>query len=368
MRLTGIVALAVLLGACSGTDGGAAAWDTPEGEWLKGDLHLHSHHSLDAQDNPMHRIVELAEQRGMDYFVVTDHDNHVDGVIASWDDPDYRSEQMLLLYGAEFTSAKGHANFLAPARYDHLALYRLRDGEGAALGAATAEQGVHLSANHPTTGDPWLYGYDGGVDSLEVWNALFSFPSDNREALNLWDSLLESGMRLPGRGGSDCHHQEGIQPLGLNVGTPTTWVYAAERSPEAVIAALERGRASISYAPGAERIGFEADADGDGRFEAMMGDNLPATGEPVAFRISIDGFRPLAGYRVDILRNGSVVETLRPLQDGPIHFTDTPPAGERSFYRVEVSGNTPEAETPGAALIGFYGRMIGLTNPIYFGY
>ena len=369
LALAALAALAALLGACSGSGGGnSVVQDSPEGEWLKGDLHLHSHHSLDAQDNPMHLIVDQAEQRGMDYFVVTDHDNHVDGVIATWDDPDYRSEAMILLYGAEFTSAKGHANFFAPARYDHLALYRLRDGEGAVLGAATAEQGVHLSANHPTNSDPWLYGYDGGVDSLEIWNALFRFPSDNREVLNLWDSLLESGMRLPGRGGSDCHHQEGIQPLGLNVGTPTTWVYATERSAEAVIAALERGRASISYAPGAERVGFEVDADGDGHFEAMMGDNLPATGEPVEFRVTIDGFRPLASYRVDILRNGGVVETLRPLQDGSMRFTDTPPAGERSFYRVEVSGNTPEAETPAAALIGFYGRMIGLTNPIYFGY
>ena len=338
-----------------------------DGVWMKGDLHLHSHHSRDALDNPMADLVDIAEARGMDFFVVTDHDNHVDGIIATWDDPDYRSEQMVLLYGSEFTTAKGHANTLSATRYDHRALYALRDAGGPALAARADELGVHLSANHPTNSDPWLFGYDGIVDSLEVWNALYAFPSDNRANLDLWDSLMEAGLRMPARGGSDCHHQQGIQPLGLNIGTPTTWVYAAERSAEAVIEAIARGRASISYAPGAERLILDADTDGDGTFETLMGDNAVATGESVRFRVRIDGFRALAGYTLDIVHNGAVVDTLRPSAPETF-FTYAPEPGARHYYRVELNGSTPEAETLPAQAIGFYGRKVALSNPVHFGF
>ncbi len=336
---------------------------------MKGDLHLHSDHSTDALDNPMAAIVAVAESRGMDYFVVTDHDNHVDGQLSTWDDPAYRSEQMVLLYGAEWTTAKGHANFFAPTRYDHAALYALREGDGKVIAREADRQGAHFSANHPLNGDPWEYGFDIGLDSLEVWNALFRFPGDNRQVLTLWDQLLATGRRLPGRGGSDCHHQQGIEPLGLNVGTPTTWVYAASRTPEAVVAALDAGRASVSYAPDAERIALWADVDRDGRFETLMGDNVTmAPGTPVDFRIDIDGFRALGTYTVTVIKNGSVLQRFRLPVSAPLTFTDTPAAGARSYYRVEVEGNTPNAETLPAQLVGFYGRFIGLTNPIYFGF
>lgn len=355
------------LAACNGADTAPEPPAGRDGVWMKGDLHLHSHHSLDALDNPMADLVDIAEARGMDFFVVTDHDNHVDGIIATWDDPDYRSDRMVLLYGSEFTTAKGHANTLSATRYDHSALYALRDAGGPALAARADELGVHLSANHPTNSDPWLFGYDGIVDSLEVWNALYAFPSDNRANLDLWDSLMEAGLRMPARGGSDCHHQQGIQPLGLNVGTPTTWVYAAERSAQAVIDAIARGHASISYAPSAERLILDADTDGDGTFETLMGDNAVATGEPVRFRVRIDGFRALAGYTLDIVHNGTVVETLRPSAPETI-FTYTPEPGTRHYYRVELNGSTPEAETLPAQAIGFYGRKVALSNPVHFGF
>lgn len=358
----------MVLSACGGGD----VLDTPvppEGVWMKGDLHLHSDHSSDALDNPMTAIIGQAEDRGMDYFVVTDHDNHVDGQLTTWDDPAYRSDRMVLLYGAEWTTAKGHANFFAPTRYDHGALYALREGEGVAIAQEADRQGAHFSANHPLNGDPWEYGFDIGLDSLEVWNALFRFPGDNRQVLALWDQLLATGRRLPGRGGSDCHHQQGIEPLGLNVGTPTTWVYAASRTPDAVVAALDAGRASVSYAPDAERIALWADVDRDGRYETLMGDNVAvAPGTPVDFRIDIEGFRALGTYTVTVIKNGAVLQRFRLPLSAPLTFTDTPAADGRSYYRVEVEGNTPDAETLPAQLVGFYGRFIGLTNPIYFGF
>jgi hypothetical protein len=86
----------------SGTDD-AAATDAaaeptePSGVWMRGDLHLHSSHSLDALDNPVDVLVALAEARGMDFFVLTDHDNHVNGEITTWFDPLYTSDSMVVL-------------------------------------------------------------------------------------------------------------------------------------------------------------------------------------------------------------------------------------------------------------------------------
>ena len=77
----------------------------PTGEWLRGDLHLHSSHSTDALDNPVDVVIARAEGLGMDYFVFTDHDNHVNGAITTWSDPLYASDQMVMLYGTEFTTA-----------------------------------------------------------------------------------------------------------------------------------------------------------------------------------------------------------------------------------------------------------------------
>lgn len=370
--LTAMLCTSTLLAACGGSggdEGEAPPTEPRTGTWLSGDLHLHSDHSDDATDNPMAEIVAVAEQRGMGYFVVTDHDNHVEGELTTWDDPAYHSDSMIMLYGVEWTTGKGHGNFFAPQRFDHPALYALREGEGAAVAAETAKQGVHLSVNHPVNGDPWEYGYDMRIDSIEVWNALFQFPQDNYNAIRVWDELLATGRRITARGGSDCHHQTGIEALGLNVGNPTTWVYAAENTGEAVVDALTAGRATIGYAPTAERIELKADADGDGVYEAMMGDNLRASGKPLNLRIEIAGFRPLlAGYGVKVIKNGAVLLSYDGLAvQQTMDFQDTPAAGERSYYRVEVTGSTPEAPLP-AVLLGFYGSFVGLTNPIYVGF
>src|SRR5687767_6270742 len=104
-RETTLLALSLCAGACS--DDGAASdprgATAPPGSWFKGDLHLHSSHSTDALDNPVDVVIAKAESLGMDYFTFTDHDNHVDGNVTTWDDPAYASSSMLVFYGIEYT-------------------------------------------------------------------------------------------------------------------------------------------------------------------------------------------------------------------------------------------------------------------------
>lgn len=381
MRAISLFAL-VLLSACQSSNELTASalpqsrTDLGEGVWMKGDLHLHSHHSTDAADNPLPDLIALAETVGMDFFLITDHDNHVQGDIAgnTWADPDYRSDSMVMLYGSEWTTSRGHGNTISAVPYDHQRFYDVRDEPDAVVGATAQSLGIHLSANHPSAGDSWGFSFD-IVDSIEVWsNAIWAASAGHME---IWDDVLNSGRNITGRGGSDAHHHYTApltdwttniyQSVVNNVGTPTTWVYARERSGAAVVEALTRGRVSVSALPGAERIELYADSDGDGEMDLMMGDVAGASGAPVNFRVDIVGGAGLVPlYSVRVVKNGDEFGTFQTV-GRTLEFTDTPDAEGRSYYRVEVKGlPSLYPQVPGTSLLS--GRMIALSNPIYFNF
>ena len=217
-----------------------------DGVWMKGDLHIHSRHSTDSSNNPVSKILARASKVGMDYLLISDHDNHVRGDVShhTWSDPDYTSDSMLLLYGAEWTTDRGHGTVFAARPYDHQRFYDVRDARDVTVGAVKKELGIHLSANHPSGNDHFGFSYD-LVDSIEVWNS--SNWSKNDAAMLIWTDMLNSGRRLTARGASDSHHgvPDAAAQAGPNsaqastngVGTPTTWVYGTARTSDAVVAA-----------------------------------------------------------------------------------------------------------------------------------
>jgi hypothetical protein len=404
MRALALVAALMLAGCASGSGSGAPApgvsptdhgnlfatnsfrgahlpqsASLTSGVWMKGDLHIHSRHSKDSSNNPISKIVGLAERVGMDYLCITDHDNHVHGDIAhnTWTDPEFHSDKVLLLYCAEWTTHRGHGTAISARPYDHQRLYDVRDARDVEIEATKKALGIHLSANHPESGNAFTFSYD-MVDSVEVWNS--AVWASNAGNIRVWDGLLKSGRKLTGRGGSDSHHgmpdtPAQATPLSYqapenNVGTPTTWVYATTRSREAVVAALTNGRVSISANPYSPRVEFYADLDGDGRMDAMMGDNMKPTGKPVAFQVRLTGASvvPTATYTVRVVKDGAKFATLSIGGEKPqVGFTDTPKLGERTYYRVEVEGPpTAYPEVPGSMKLS--GTMLGLSNPIYFNY
>jgi hypothetical protein len=331
------------------------------GQWLKGDLHLHSAHSTDALDNPEAVVIARAEHAGMDFFVFTDHDNHVQGNIETWADPAYHSDKMVLLYGVEWTTAHAHANLFGVAPWDHPPIYALRDGDAAAAIAEAHRQGLHFSVNHPVNSDGWEHAHDLDFDSVEVWNAVWLGPARNARAIRFWEDIIATGRRLPGRGGSDSHHQTDPEADILNVGNPTTHIFARQRSASALLEGMKAGHMSISYAPAAERLDFSADADGDGVFETMAGDSIAGGGKPIVFAMQIAGFRAGGNYTVNVFKNGEPLLARR-ADVSSLTFEDTPAAGERSWYRVELHGAVPDAPL-GAELV--YGEMIAMSNPVY---
>lgn len=375
VRGTGL-GLVLSLTACGSGDSAADApaegggGQTPpsiaDGVWMKGDLHLHSHHSTDAT-SPLSDLVVAAEQVGMDYFLLTDHDNHVDGDIAgnTWSDPDYQSESMVMLYGAEWTTHRGHGNAISARPYDHQRLYDVRDDLDVVIGKVVDDLGIHFTACHPAGSDAFNFSYD-LVDGIEVWNS--SVWLLHSGAVQIWDDLLKSGRRVTARGGSDAHHGPVTGQGFVNaLGTPTTWVYAQDYTADGVVDALDAGRASVSVNPNSERLAFYADIDQDGEMDLMMGDGAKATGTPVTFRLQLEGGQTaLPIYSVTVIKNGAEFGSYSMTGDS-LEFTDTPATDERSYYRVEVQGApSPYLQAPLSPVLST--GMLALSNPIYFNF
>ncbi|MEG3083744.1 CehA/McbA family metallohydrolase [Sphingomonas sp. PB2P12] len=349
-----------------------------DGVWLKGDLHLHSRHSKDSSNNPEAKIIRFAENAGFDYIAITDHDNHVDGDVAhnTWTDPEFKSKSVILLYGAEWTTDRGHGNVFSAKPYDHQRLYDVRDERDAKILAVKKSLGIHLSANHPSGKDHFGFSYD-MVDSVEVWNSA-SWPQ-NAAAMMIWDDMLRSGRKLTGRGGSDSHHgvpdtpaqtvANSIQATANYVGTPTTWVFAKNRSGQAVVDALTNGRVSVSANPDDPRVELRADVDGDGRMDMMMGDNAVASGKPVTFQAKmVGGGIKGAAYHIKVIKNGEDLGAYyTDPATGTASFTDTPAVQGRTYYRVVVEGpQTPYPQVPNSMALA--GNMVALSNPVFFNF
>lgn len=349
-----------------------------DGVWLKGELHMHSRHSTESSNNSIAKIIAFCKSAGIDYLAITDHDNHVNGDVAhhTWADPEFKSDSVLLLYAAEWTTTRGHGNAFSARPYDHQQLYDVRDQRDTVVGRVKNKLGIHLSANHPSGKDHFGYSYD-IVNSIEVWNS--AIWSKNANAIMIWDDMLSSGRKLTGRGGSDAHHgvPVGDEKAGPNTyqakanyaGTPTTWVFAKTRTVQAVIDALTNGRVSISSNPYAPRVEFYADLNGDDKMDAMMGDNVKATGKPVKFSVKLTGSSIKdTTYTVNVVKDGNPFNTYK--MDGKtpvIEFTDTPALTGRTYYRVTVEGpSTPYPQVPQSAMMS--GKMVGLSNPICFNF
>jgi hypothetical protein len=341
-----------------------------EGVWLKGDLHVHSSHSTDGgkpnpNRHPVKAIIAFAKSVGFGYIGITDHDNHVLGDVEhnTWADPDFKSDSVLLLYGAEWTTTRGHGNTFSAKPYNHQKFYDVRDQRDANIIAVKKELGIHVSANHPAgPKDHFGFSYD-LVDAMEVWNSVSWTRNANSNLI--WEDMLASGRRVTGRGGSDTH-----SPSDVNyIGTPTTWVFAAKRTSQGVVDGLVNGRVSISANPFAPRVEFYADINEDGKMDMMMGDNAKSTGKPIKFRVELKGnVKADSTYTVNVIKDGRKFGSYKMAGSNPVvEFTDTPKLVERIYYRLIVEGPTTDyPQVPRSAAIS--GNMVALSNPIYFNF
>ncbi|MDX6643601.1 MAG: hypothetical protein QOD76_1563 [Solirubrobacteraceae bacterium] len=260
------------------------------GEWVAGDLHVHTTYSHDSYGGPGddntgpdeaytlgHSVTSqfaIAASRGLQYMAITDHND-----IRSQSDPGFGAFGVIPVPAYE-NSLRGHAQMLGAHR-----LYANGDGSAAAvsrLAAALRADGGVFQVNHPI--DPlWALGYAVTPDTVEAWNLPWyyqpPFPaaSDNDRALSYWQGWLDRGDHVGVTGGSDNHWVSTTALQGA--GQPTTWVFVRARTVAGILEGLRAGRTFVSHEPpayGGQQLFLEGDRDGDGHFESMVGDTLPA--------------------------------------------------------------------------------------------
>jgi hypothetical protein len=369
-----VVVLALVLAAPAGA-----------ADWYAGDGHVHTCYSHDAWCPPdddegqdafysfggtvTERFLE-ASLKGIDFLVISDHNN-----VRAHTDPGFNTQNVTGIHAYEASLKGGHAQMIGAFK-----VYERGSGDSVstnALAKALRLDGGFFQANHPSgdfTGSPiktcedaagarmnWTYGYAVLPDTIEVWNATTLL----QPAELLWDCWLQRGARIGALAGSDSHGANHV-----NLGLPTMWVYAASVAEKDIVAALHAGRTTLSrVAPnqGATRLLLEGDRNRDGKFEAMIGDEVPPR---TPLRIRTEGGTGTG--LLSVRANGKTVVDREPLASGDVFTLDAPaePGWVRATLSLRngVTSVDPACSPPYASPVTPCTEDLGvaaMTSPIY---
>ncbi len=338
----------------------------PRGEWLATDTHVHSDHSSDgsiwrqASDDALPGNMAVSDQIGqarrqdLDFLALTDHrtyDQH-------WD-PLWTSDRLLLIPGEE-ANGRPHANILG-------ATDTILDGASPSSGAEHRPtqqslwdahgQGAVMQTNHPDrdwTGDdgvPNDHASTQGVDLIEVWNVAQDIEAQLTYAESRWNRGWETGITAS----SDNHFRE-LWPIGFGPGTVKTHVFAATRGEAGILAGLRAGHTVLGDGgPLAPMLTLEADAQGDGVFEALPGDAVavpPGGGLALRLRVRRGFGHRLRLYTAPGRRVGAVAEFIAGRADQTFNTVITRPDRTGPFWVY-------------AELTTLAGVRKGLTSPLF---
>jgi hypothetical protein len=301
---------------------------------LAGDLHVHTVNSDGALRTS--EMVELCRREGLDFVALTDHNS------TRQNDEIGRENGITVIPGMEYTNYRGHANFFFPVGHGRFevdplsnSLEEMRDTVEAARTI-----GATISLNHPYNYlCPWKFGFEGfHWDMVEAWNGAGD-PGDAR-TIAWWHDLLCHGAHTPVVGGSDFHRHELLR----HVGAPTTFVYAASRAADDIVAGLRAGRSFIAFSRKGPLLDLRVGGKGFGESVTLGG---PEEGTAVVRSAK-------TGDRARLLDGrGNVKEWQVPF-DGE-HVTRFAASPDAMFYRLEVRRTL----TPGVEL------LIALSNPVF---
>lgn len=314
-----------------------------EARWYACDFHVHDRESTDASPS-LEDNVKFAESQGLDCMEASDHNTvtQMDYMV----DLQAKHPHLLILPGIEWTTYHGHGNAIGATTWvDH------KIGQpGVTITNAVDQihgQGALFAINHPVLdignlciGCAWAYGTDKGwgvlpaanVDAFEIESGgyrqagfLFTHP-----ALQLWDSMLDTGAHIAAIGGSDDHSGgDDSGQFQSAIGNPTTYVYAENLSVAAILDGIKKGRTFVKMQDAHDpAIDFESQVAPDG-------DTVHA--KSTIFTATITGGNQ-PGITVHFVHDGDETEEDVPVTSDPftIRTNAIAPATGEERWRVEL--------------------------------
>jgi hypothetical protein len=305
-----------------------------ERRWYKGDFHVHSIQSGDANAT-FDQIATLAKGRGLDFVNLSDHNTFAQHALVAAFQPS--QPELLFLRGAEITTYSGHGNSVGTSGYvEHRLGYQGRTVAG--IVDDVAAQGGIFIVNHPVLdlgtnciGCQWGHVDDTPWDkvaALELITGNFEIGVQAfvPRVVTLWDSLLDRGKRIAVVGGSDDHRAgTDTGPTSSPIGSPTTLVLADNLSEAAIVAAVRAGRTIVQLrGPDDPFVDFTIDG-------ATIGDEV--TVAAVNARVHVVGGD---GMFAQLWRDGEKLEQ-KPITGNDTTVTFRDDVGDSSHrYRVEL--------------------------------
>jgi hypothetical protein len=309
---------------------------------FKGVIHAHTFISHDSNGTP-EEIIRSAHEARLRFLMTTDHNNKrifTDGIQGRFDD-------LLVIRGAEI--GKGGQYLLA------IDIKKYIDEGKMTLQQVVDEihsQGGLAFVAHPSRFRDWDVG---GLDGMEIfdiadsayekaWKAPWmaievlsswdDYPEEvflgllarPRRSLSRWDNSTQT-RRLVGIAGNDAHQNlklfgRQLDPYPLDFRFVQTHLLAPSFEKAALLSALKRGHAYVSFGLLADATGFE--------FFAVKKEVMGIMGETVPFAPGtvLTVKTPQTGW-IRLYRNGLVVD------ERPSDRLDYR-VGEKGVYRVEV--------------------------------
>jgi hypothetical protein len=310
-------------------DGDLGAMNPAPG-WYLGDLHVHVEYSHDS-DYSLSSYPPAAHDAGLDFLCITDHDVFEAPFDAYW-----MKSDLLLVPGMEWGGAGGHANQWGIRTWNDAAT-DAPDDIRRSWRLARLQGGIQSLNHYGKEKAKWdaLFALApdllDAIDVVEVWNLVWAFQTaTNEPSIALWERLLSAGRHVGAVGGGDTHTPA------LTLGSPTTAVWAESLTVPGILHGIRSGRTYLTQADalsskGRPELDFRVDADGDGVFEAMLGDHVRPG--PVRLQVNVQN----AKGPVVLIRNGTEFARFEGHASGASvarTVADTAPAN--AWYRVEM--------------------------------
>lgn len=317
--------------------------------WIKGDLHVHSHHS-DGK-HTIHELAWKALEKNLDYIAVTDHST----ISQVYEMRRMRNPPVLLIPGVEVTTYHGHLSIWGGEWFN---FRRRRLEDFVSLINEAHEKGLAISVDHPRDLGELCIGCDfefkqiRGFDAVEVWNGPWFVK--NWEPLAWWHSLLSEGLMVTAVGGSDYHGGEGSY---ARLGEPTTWILVDSPTVRNVISSIKQGRVFVSQSPSGPFLGLKAYTSSSvfetgGTVEAKPGDVLKTVVEARGGDGAILRLISSQGVEEAVPVKG---ESFRRVKETTLRHSCLFIRAELGWYADPFSVNLGEDDT-----------VFALTNPVYF--